>query len=221
MIKLMAYYLAVERQPNSYEAINIKDTPKGKTIFSSYTDAYKCTLEEIDCFTTQHISLEKMTYELKNERKIPWYNSKLAIISINDIEIKIEDNMLFLESRKYIENPDKVRDYLIMKYRHSSLEFYRELFESLSEQESTRNNVEQIIEIIEGNLVSNKVPNSLEIMPIIDTLVYQLDSKGNLIIPHNYSYENLRNIILAIANYENKLKENKQSYKKTRKKYIE
>lgn len=210
----MAYYLAVERTPNSYEGINIKNTQIGRKIFSNSTD--ECTLEEIDKFTTQYTSLEKLAYELYTEKKITWPNSSLAIVSVSGINIKIEDGMLFFESRKYLDNPDRVRDYLLMKFQHSSLEFYRELSKSLSEKDLIRNKVEKIIEVIESNLVGDKKTTSLDIMPIVDTIIYQLDSEGKPIVPLNYCYENLHNIILAIANHENRIRKDTQSYKRTK-----
>ena len=93
----MAHYLAVERVPNFYEAINIKKTTKGRKLFQN--DTRECTLEEIDRFTSQYDSIEKMSYELYSENKVRWANCSLAIIHISGTEAIADKNMIFSKRR--------------------------------------------------------------------------------------------------------------------------
>ena len=122
----MAYYLAVERTPGSYEAINIKKTTKGKILFPK-DDKYECTLEEIDKFTTEYENIKNLRYTLNTEHKIPWANSALSLVYVNGIEIKISQDILFKSSKKHIENPDLVVAYLTHKFLNYDLDFVNEM----------------------------------------------------------------------------------------------
>lgn len=210
----MAYYLAVERKPNSYEAINIKKTQLGRNLFLN--NNWECTLEELDCFTTQYISLEQLTHELHCDKFIPWPNSSIATVCVSDSEIiTIEKDLLFKESKKYLNNPSVVFEYVIKELSECNIEFATELYEK-TEDIRTKEKLMILIGKIKAKLAYDVPLEMTELTNVAESLVYNTDNSEYTHEPRLYEYSKIHNIVLAIANYENKLKENKQSYKRTR-----
>ena len=214
----MAYYLAVERVPNLYEAINIKKTTKGKKLFEN--DTYECTLEEVDRFTSQYERIETMSYELHNENKVPWRNCSLAIIQINGKEITADKNMIFSKNKKYLENPNLVIDYILNQYKNVNINFFKELALVLSEND--KNRVENLTADLERSIVCNLLFDESIASAVAKSLICNTDSKG-LAKENELNYIKLHNIVVFIANYEDSLKQTKENTsKRTRtKKYTD
>lgn len=212
----MAYYLAVERVPNSYEAINIKKTTKGRNKFKDILPTYECTLEEIDKYTSEYDSLERMSHDLHGEKKVQWSNCSLAIVSVNGIEIRIKQNMLFSNSKKYLENPNLVAEYILNQYKDTNITFFKYLITVLSEKE--KNKVENLITELEKSIVSDILYDESIVLSVIKSLIYTMDNQGNL-YEDKLNYEKLHDIVSFIATYEENLNMiNNQSHVKARRK---
>ena len=210
----MAYYLAVERMPNSYEAINIKKTRLGKNLFLNNT--CDCTLEEIDCFTTQYISLEQLTHELYCDKAVAWPNSSIATVCVSNSEIiTIEKELLFKESKKYLDNPSLVYEYLIKELSSCNIEFATELYEK-TDDIRVKEKIMILIGKIKAKLAYDVSLEMAEIKNVAELLVYNIEDSEYTQEPRLYEYSKIHNVVLAISNYENRLKENKESYKRKR-----
>ena len=214
----MAYYLAVERVPNLYEAINIKKTTRGRKLFEN--DTHECTLEEIDRFTSQYNRIETLSYELYSENKVQWPNCSLAIVHINGTETLIEKNMIFSKNKKYLENPNLVTDYILNQYKNVNINFFKELALVLSEND--KNRVENLTEDLERSIVCNLLFDESIASAVAKSLICNTDSKG-LAKENELNYIKLHNIVVFIANYEDSLKQAKENTsKRTRtKKYTD
>ena len=209
----MTYYLALERKPNSYEAIHIKNTPLGKNLFLN--DKCECTLEEIDRYTTQYISLEQLTHELYCDRFIPWTQSSVAMVCVNGTNITIQKDLLFKESRTYLDNPILVLEYLISELSLCNIEFAKELSERV-ENSKEKEQLQDLIKTMEVNKEQDIPFEITELMYLAESLVYTTDNCRHIQEPRLYEYSKIHNIVLAIVNYENKLKKNKQSNQRVR-----
>ena len=210
----MAYYLAVERKPDLYEAINIKKTPLGRNLFLNNT--YECTLEEIDCFTTQYISLEQLIHELYCDKFIPWPNSSVATVCVdNGTILTIERDMLFKESKKYLDNPYMVLEYLINELSACNIMFAKELSEKVDNPKE-KEMLETLINMMKEKLEYDISIDMTSLMHITELLVYNTDDSEHIQEPRLYEYSKIHNIVLVIAKNENRLKEKGQSYKRTR-----
>ena len=214
----MAYYLAVERVPNLYEAINIKKTTKGRKLFEN--DTCECTLEEIDRFTSQYNRIETLSYELYSENKVQWPNCSLAIVHINGTETLIEKNMIFSKNKKYLENPNLVTDYILNQYKNVNINFFKELARVVSEND--KNRVENLTEDLERSIVCNLLFDESIASAVAKSLICNTDSKG-LAKENELNYIKLHKIVVFIANYEDSLKQAKENTsKRTRtKKYTD
>ena len=214
----MAYYLAVERVPNLYEAINIKKTTRGRKLFEN--DTHECTLEEIDRFTSQYNRIETLSYELYSENKVQWPNCSLAIVHINGTETLIEKNMIFSKNKKYLENPNLVTDYILNQYKNVNINFFKELALVLSEND--KNRVENLTEDLERSIVCNLLFDESIASAVAKSLICNTDSKG-LAKENELNYIKLHKIVVFIANYEDSLKQAKENTsKRTRtKKYTD
>ena len=204
----MAYYLAVERTLDSFEAINIKKTHLGRNLFLN--DTYECTLEEIDRFTTQYVSIEQLIHELYCDKSIAWPSSSIATVCVCDTKISIERDMIFKESKKYLNNPSLVSEYLINELSSCNVDFARELLERV-EDSKTKEILETLIQMMEEK-IDNDIPLDMtSIMYVVEMLVHNTNE------PTLYEYSKIHNAVLAIVKYENKLNENTQSYQRRRK----
>lgn len=210
----MAYYLAVERTPDSYEAINIKKTQLGRNLFLNNT--CECTLEEIDRFTTQYINIDQLTHELYCDKTVAWPNSSVATVCVSDSEIiTIEKELLFKGSKKYLDNPSIVYEYIIKELSSCNIEFATELYKK-TEDISAKEKLMILIGKIKAKLAYDTPLDMNELINVADLLVYNTDIHEHQEAPRLYNYSKIHNAVLAIANYENKLKENKESYKRKR-----
>lgn len=201
----MAYYLAVERKVNSYEAINIKGTKKGKEIFPKTNgDNYACTLEEIDVFTMQYDSLQTLKYALYSEHKIPSYASPIAIVYAHNEKFKITDNILLSSSKDYLLNPNLVLEYLINTFRNNDIIFAKQLLETLPNNNPIKEMLDKLIKLMEESQISN---TSLD---TITTIAKHLVSNDNQEISTSSSisldYKKFHDIVAFIINYQNNTK---------------
>lgn len=211
----MPYYLAIERNPDSYEAINIKNTEKGKEIFRN-DKGYECTLDEIDRFTTEYMNLAALGNMLYWNKKVPWSNCSLALVNFNGIEIKITQDFLFSPSKKYLENPDLLVKYITNKFLNFDIEFTTELIQCLSDNK-TKTMVQDLVNTMNECIVYNMPLEVNNLMNIAQVLVYNHDENGLVSSPMTINYENLHKVVFYIANYENKkMKENAKTKIKTK-----
>lgn len=208
----MAYYIAVERTPGSYEAINIKNTTKGNSIFPN-DKIYECTLEEIDKFTTEYENLSSLKYMLYSEKKIPHVNSALSIVYANESQLEISKDILFKESRVYLESPDLAVAYLSNKFLGFDLDFCQELALNLSDKNPTRTMLETLSKDIQECISYNLHLDVTSTVRIAKSLIYNLDSDGLIINQQATNYTKLHNILAFIAKYENKRKKEKTKTK--------
>lgn len=212
----MAYYLAIETKfDKTYEAINIKKTEMGRQLFTN--DTFECTLEEIDRFTTHYDSITQLGHNLHSENKIPWRYCSLAIVYINGTEIRINKNILYSKSNRYLQNPELIREYIINAYTQSNTDFFKKILLTIAEDNPIKYMIETAIKNIEISIIYNKIPSTMDILPLADELVYKTDESGKQVIPHEYDYRKIHDILALITNYENELEEKKNS-QHTRKK---
>lgn len=215
MIISVTYYFALERMPNSYEAINIKKTQLGRNLFLN--NNFECTLEEIDRYTTQYITLEQLIHELYCEKTIPWANSSIAIVCANGTKIIIEKDFLFKNSRTYLDNPSLVLEYLINELSACNIEFARELAKKIDDPKM-QEMLDTLIKMMDEK-IKNDIPlEMVSLMHIAELLVFNTDNSQHIIEPRLYEYSKIHNIVIAIAKNEKRLKAIKQSYKMVRKK---
>lgn len=193
----MPYYLAIEMNPDSYEAINIKTTEKGKEIFKN-DKCYECTLDEVDKFTTEYTDLTALRDMLYNNKKVPWLNCSLALVNLNGIEIKITQDFLFSSSKKYLENPSLVVEYLTDRFLNFDIEFVTELSQFVSD-EKTKSLLKELANTMNECVSYNTSIDVIYVMHIAQILVFNCTKDEKTI-----NYENLHNVVLYIANYENK-----------------
>lgn len=196
----MAYYLAVERTPDSFEAINIKKTTKGKKMFAP-NESYECSLEEIDRFTTEYETLMSLKYSLHSERKIPWANSSLALVCVQGIELKITQDILLRNSKKYLENPNLVIEYLINKFCSYDSDFTNQLSNNFPETTETRNVLEELKLEITKCIINKSKLDINNITDIANSLIYNAEL--------TIDYQKLHNIVAFISEYENSLNQEK------------
>lgn len=212
----MAYYFAVERNPNSYEAINIKKTKKGKKIFSTNRE-YECTLEEIDRYTTQYENLKALSCDLNDQKEIPWSTTPVAIVYVNGGEIRILQELLFSESKKYLEQPQLVGEYIFNKFMQLDTGFFKELINTQPENSKLRELIEGIILEIEASIINKTPLEASRVFKLNNSLIYNVDESEKVIYPQELNYEKLHNVVVFIADYENKSKELGYTRKKTNK----
>lgn len=230
----MAYYFAVEITTSSYEATNIKKTRKFKNLFPEDDRPYECTLEEIDKFTTEYKSEESIRNGLYSEDAIPWayYSRPLSIVHVDGIEVRIVNgNILFADSKKYIENPNLVIEYIINKVKERDTLFLRTLSDTqnensiamykisklataLEEKESydKKSTIEKLKYPLETK-VTDEIIEELALLLIHDCY---LNGAGELIINDQIDYEKLHNIVAFISEYEKAL-EKKEEHPRIRK----
>lgn len=211
----MAYYLAVERTPGSHEAINIKKTEKGRKLFPNDT-AYECTLEEIDRLTTEYISLFSLNHMLRSEKKTPWTNCSLSIVHVNGMELKITKNILLSDSKKYLDNPSLVLEYLIDKFTSLDTDFSNQLAKFLQE-EANQKILEKITLSMEKCIINSIPLELIETTNIAKILLYRTNQDGVILEPISFDYEKLHNIVAFITDYERELnKQDEQVIKRTK-----
>jgi len=213
----MAYYLAVERKVDSYEAINIRNTRKGRAILPQPNNSkYECTLEEIDKFTTQYDSLQSLKYDLYNENKISWFTCPLAIVYSDGLELRITKDILLSSSIEYLKNPDLVIEYLVNKFCSFDIHFTKELAQVLPEKSIIRTKVENMVLVMEAGITHDIPLDVTSVVNLAQSLVYNLDKNGFIKESKTIDYEMLHNIIVFITNYENKEKEKTKNRIKTK-----
>ena len=210
----MEYYLAVERNPDSYEEIAIKKTQLGRNLFINTTS--NCTLSEIDRFTTEYINLEQFLHELYCDRVTPWPNSSVAIVSVSDGKIiTIENDLLFKESKKYLDNPYLTLEYLTNELSACNIEFVRDLFEKI-ENPNEKEILKMLIKEMEAKLEYD-IPIDMNVLTCIaDLLVYNTDDSAHIQEPRLYEYPKIHNVVSVIQKNENRIKEQNQSHKRIR-----
>jgi len=197
----MAYYLAVERTPGLYEAVNIKKTTKGKNLFPQ-DDKYECTLDEIDKFTTEYENIKNLKYMLNAEHKIPWANSALSLVYVNEHELQISQDILFKSSKKYLKNPDLVVAYITHNFLNYDLDFVKELILKEPEESPLRTKLEKLYKQIETALIDDFLLDVVCVTNIAKSLIYNLDENNLIINSQSIDYLKLHNIIAFIIDYE-------------------
>ena len=132
----MAYYIAVETQEKNYSALNIKKSGYFGLTNKPDQMVYECTLEEIDGYTTKFQNKDRLMWCLVSERILPaqQHNYSLAIVHTNGPEVRIVDeNILYADSKKYLQNPNLVIEYIKNKIEENDVMFLRKLSSTLPE----------------------------------------------------------------------------------------
>ena len=205
----MVYFLAIETKQNEFEAIRI---PKNGS-----TGTYENTLNEIDQYTTAFSDELKLRHELFSKGVLTYnhYFYPLAIIEKNSLEgYKVKDNILFSDSKNFIENPEQVIEYLIDKYRDGDIDFFNLLLSI--ETIDFKTIAKAFADSINNRLYNAE--NEEILRKKTQCLVYSRiqDNTRNLVTKENINYNALRTIASIISEYELSLS-NRRSNKKTRK----
>lgn len=209
----MAYYMSIETTPGNYEAINIKNTTKGNVMFPN-DKGYACTLEEIDKFTSEYEDLSSIRYMLYSEGKTSYVNSALSIVFNYEKELQTSKDILFKESKVYLESPDLVVAYITNKFLSFDLNFAKELVFYLPENSSGRGNIEKLVRDISECLEYNLPLEVTSAAFASKSLIYNLDNDGLIRNPNDMDYMKLRNMIVFIADYEKQRLKRKSRIKK-------
>lgn len=235
----MAYYFAVETTVSSFEGLNIKKTEKFKQLFGE-KEGYETTLEEIDKFTTEYYDEKRLSNELHGDKVLSdyYYNHSLSIIYVNGVEVrKVPGNILFSDSKKYIENPNLVIDYIVNKAKEEDSVFFRKLSLILPENNITTYMISVLATAIEDKQIKklkkefslldklkmllNKRSDEELIQNIAKSLVQfcYLDGEGKLEFSDTIDYEKFHHTVSFISEYErNKSIEKTNGPKKVKRK---
>lgn len=214
----MPYYMAIETKLNDYTAINIKKTKEYKKIFQS-DEAYECTLEEIDRFTSRYHDKKSLTYDLCGEGVLGgcYYNGSLAIVCAENEQISwIEKSFLFKSSKQYLENPSLVINYIKQKTKELDFSFFKELATSTNVSEQIANfinthsvTIEQLAIIKSDQNQSDIISSLLNHLDTIAEVLAKLlinDSKvsetGEITLTDQLNYQKFRNLLIFISDYE-------------------
>lgn len=156
----MAYYFAVETEKNSYVAKNIRNS---KYFGSQYYKnvPYECTLGEIDDFTSEFESEDKLKEQLYKEEIIKEsdLDKNIAIIFSQEItRRKVGGNILYKDSKVMLDNPSEVIKYIGKVAKEKDSTFFRELSEKLPDGTINKSLVCKVASLIELSITdeSNK-----------------------------------------------------------------
>lgn len=230
----MAYYVAVQKKNGNYLGINIKESGYFDKPFS-YKEIGACTLEEIDRYTTRY------PYEVFFKRCI----LSEGILSIDDInqplviyyykedengkeERKVSDYILYKDSKKYIENPLLVIDYVLKKAHDNDYIFFRKLADTIPVNQICASSVTKIALLLERNTINGNNELKSDIYPsfgdemiteVIKLLIYNnriIPNSGTVTYTKEINFESFHNLLVFISNYEKELAKDKASgYKKS------
>lgn len=224
----MAYYFAVETTESTFEGLNIKKTQSYKETVKSEEETYECTLEEIDKFTTNFHNLSRLMHTIYSDGAITWsrYKYPLSVLYVDGLEVrKVKGNILLADSKKYIENPNLVLEYIINKIKEKDALFLRKLGLIQDENSIARYKISKLATALEEKIIYDekttieKLKNPLQskieekkIEEVALLLVYDcyINGEGELIFSGEIDYEKLHNTIAFISEYEKELEKNNQ-----------
>lgn len=221
----MAYYLAVETTQSSFEAVNFKKTEKFKKLIGEQV-GYESTLEEIDKFTTSYSNSQQLNYNLCSDKALAGCYEKhaLSVIYVNGVEVrKVPGDLLFADSKKYIENPNLVIEYIVNKAKEEDSKFFRDLSLILPENCVTTYMITILATSIENKqykdlknkfslldklkMLLNKKSDEDLVRNIAKSLVQfcYLDGEGQLEFTDTIDYEKFHHTLSFISEYERTL----------------
>jgi len=207
----MAYYFAVETEENSYVAKNIRNS---KYFGSEYrnNEPYKCTLGEIDGFTSEFENEDKLKEQLLKEGIISDndLDKKIAIIFSQGIKRRIvEGNFLYSDSKLLLDEPIEVIKYIGKTATEKDSTFFRELSKKLPDGTINKSLVSKLAYLIELSLTSesNKELDNNMIDEVARVLIYRTSVKddGSIVCSNAINTENLHNVLSFISEYEKSL----------------
>ena len=207
----MAYYFAVETEKNSYVAKNIRNS---KYFGSQYYKnvPYECTLGEIDDFTSEFESEDKLKEQLYKEEIIKEsdLDKNIAIIFSQEItRRKVGGNILYKDSKVMLDNPSEVIKYIGKVAKEKDSTFFRELSEKLPDGTINKSLVCKVASLIELSITdeSNKELDNNMIEEVAKILIYRTSIKdnGSIVCNDKINTENLHNILSFISEYEKSL----------------
>ena len=207
----MAYYFAVETEKNSYVAKNVRNSKHfGSRYYKNVP--YECTLDEIDDFTSEFESEDKLKQMLIQEEIMGEsdVDKNIAIIFSCGIKRRIVDgNILYSDSKEMIENPTKIIKYINTIAKEKDYRFFRELSKKLPEGTINKSLVSKLASLIELSQTdeSNKELDNNMIDEIAKILIYRTSVKddGSIVCSTTINPENLHNILSFISEYKKSL----------------
>lgn len=198
----MAYYVAVETANNHYLGIDIKRSGFFGTEMA-YKEEAKCTLEEIDTYTTKYLNEEHLKKSLLSERILSkkYKTCPLAIVYVPEKgKEQVVGTLLYKDYKEYLKNPYLVVEYITRKVKELDFEFLKELEKILASNLTTKDSSLDISKLLDGD------------MTIIESIkkllnANQTENTESEQINHN----NLRMLVQLISDYESlNKKENKE-----------
>jgi len=207
----MAYYFAVETEEKSYVAKNIRNS---KYFGSQYrtSEPYECTLGEIDDFTSEFENEDKLKQQLYKEEIIKEFDldKNIAIIFSQGIKRRVVDgNIIYSDSKKMLEYPNKVVEYITNIAKEKDYTFFRELSKKLPDGTINKSLVCKVASLIELSITdeSNKELDNNMIEEVAKILIYRTSIKddGSIVCNDTINTENLHNILSFISEYKNTL----------------
>lgn len=219
----MAYYLAVETEKGIYEALQIKKERYFKQSSEHQDSKYECTIDEIEAYTTQFKDYQQMSAHLTSYGILRYrdLNKPLAIFYVNGIETKqLEGDILYQESKPFLENPVLVIDYIQNRIKEEDTLFLRKLNSTLPDKSIITYMVAILATSIETNHINQlekkkqKPINQNLVSKIPESLIYDcyLDGSGELINSSTIDKEALHKIVSFITDYEKELNLTKINY---------
>ena len=231
----MAYYLAVDRSEEDYEAVKIKKSGYFGLANSNIERVYECTLEEIDGYTSKFPDYGKLMHCLASEGLLSkeHANKPLGIIYTDGIEVrKVVGEILYSDMVDYLKFPELLVEYIKLKGASFDVLFFRALASSLPDDSMIKSLIAMLATSMEDVLVNSDKPllariidnprtvfNEEELLNnIANALVYEtcIDKRGELTVLNNIDCEKFHATLSFVSQYERNLSLNKGSH--TRKK---
>lgn len=207
----MAYYFAVEIEEKSYIAKNIRNSKYFGSICRGF-GPYECTLEEIDGFTSEFDSEDKLKEQLLKEKIIDKsdLDKNIAIIFTQGFKRrKVDGNILYNDIKLMLNYPNEVIKYITGIAMNKDYNFFRELSKKLPDGTINKLLVSKLATLIELSLTNednSELDNNM-IDEVARLLIYQTKVKedGTIAYSNDINTENLHNILSFISEYKKSL----------------
>ena len=217
----MAYYFAVETEENSFNAINVKRCRYYFNTTNNYTEPLACTLKEINDVTTTFANEEELkkmllsVYSLKEED----YHKPLAIFYLDGMERRlVKGNILYEDSRNFLEEPNKVIEYIREICKNNDYTFFRKLSEMYPNDSICKSLICKIASILEGKTINENENISIESLVTEVTKILinntEINQNGMITYKNTVNYEKLHVLVSFITDYELSLKNNLNNQKR-------
>lgn len=209
----MTYYIAVEKEQNSYIGLNF-----AKLVYhvdkAQKKEKNGYTLKELDEFTSRFESESDLKSYLSKEKIITTeiYDKPILVISVNGDEVEeIIGSPIYKDNKQMVANPMLVTEYIISKYNELDLDFFKKLYDFYGEETVAGIKIKELISKLSTIQDHSVFKDELTtVNENGDTLLSEIIKLTMLDIKHienekvvysGLNYERLRSIVTFILNY--------------------